>query len=87
MVSIDVDTTENAAQLAQFANQNRFPWRFAIAPKEMLTSFQREYGSQFLNTPSEPMVIIDPKGDPHLIDFGHRSAERLRALVAKYRTA
>jgi len=32
MVSIDVDTTENADQLRRFADDKGFGWRFAIAP-------------------------------------------------------
>ena len=87
MVSLDIDATETADQLAKFADLNRFNWRFAIAPKDMLTQFQREFGTQFLSPPSEPMFIIDPKGEPHLIDFGHRDAAKIRELVAKYRAA
>jgi hypothetical protein len=87
MVSLDVDTSENASQLAKFADAHRFAWRFAIAPKDMLVQFQRAFGTEFLTPPSEPMFIIDPKGDPHLIDFGHRDANRMRELVARYRTA
>ena len=85
MVSVDVDTTENADQLKRFADQHDFAWRFAIAPREMLVELQRSYGAQFLTPPSEPMLIVDPKGEAHLVPFGHRDANKLRALVAQYR--
>lgn len=85
MVSVDVDTTENADQLRRFADQHGFAWRLAIAPREMLVELQRAYGTQFLTPPSEPMLIVDPKGEAHLVPFGHRDANRLRALVAQYR--
>ena len=84
MVSVDVDTTENADQLRRFADQHGFGWRFAIAPREMLVELQRAYGAQFLTPPSEPMLIVDPKGEAHLVPFGHRDANKLRALVAQY---
>jgi hypothetical protein len=87
MVSIDVDPSENADQLKRFAEHYGFDWRLAIAPKEMLVSFQRAFGAEFLTPPSEPMFIIDPKGAPHLVPFGHRDAPRLRQLVNTYRAS
>ena len=87
MVSVDIDTTENAAQLARFGDQHGFAWRLAIAPREILVAFQREFGTEFLTPPSEPMFVVDPKGVAHLVPFGHRDAATIRALVAKYRAA
>jgi hypothetical protein len=87
MVSVDIDTTENAAQLAGFGDKYGFAWRLAIGPREMLVEFQNAFGTQFLAPPSEPMFIVDPKGTAHLVPFGHRDAATIRALVAKYRTA
>lgn len=86
MVSIDVDTTENADQLRRFGDQHGFGWRLALAPRDMLVELQRAYGTQFLTPPSEPMLIIDPRGEAHLIPFGHRNANMIRDLVARYRT-
>ena len=85
MVSIDVDTTENADQLRRFAEQHGFDWRFAIAPRDMLVELQRAFGTQFLTPPSEPMFIVDPKGEAHLVPFGHRDGNTIRALVTRYR--
>jgi hypothetical protein len=85
MVSIDVDTTENADQLRRFADQHGFAWRLAIAPREMLVELRRAYGTQFLTPPSEPMLIVDANREAHLVPFGHRDANKLRALVAQYR--
>ena len=85
MVSIDVDTTENADQLRRFAEQHGFVWRFALAPRDMLVELQRAFGTQFLTPPSEHMFIVDPKGEAHLIPFGHRDGNTIRALVARYR--
>jgi hypothetical protein len=87
MVSIDVDTTENAGQLARFGDQYGFAWRLAIGPRDLLAEFQKTFGTEFLTPPSEPMFIVDPKGTAHLVPFGHRDANELRVLVAKYRSA
>jgi hypothetical protein len=87
MVSVDIDTTENADQLARFGDKYGFAWRLAIGSREMLAEFQNAFGTQFLTPPSEPMFIVDPKGAAHLVPFGHRDAATIRALVAKYRAA
>jgi hypothetical protein len=85
MVSVDVDTTENADQLTRFAEQHGFAWRLALAPREMLVELQRAFGAQFLTPPSEPMLIVDANGEAHLVPFGHRDGNTLRAIVARYR--
>jgi hypothetical protein len=85
MVSLDVDTTESPDQLRRFAEQHGFEWRFAVAPRDMLVELQRAFGTQFLTPPSEPMFIVDPRGEAHLVPFGHRDGNTLRTLVARYR--
>jgi hypothetical protein len=85
MVSLDVDSSENADQLRRFAEQHGFEWRFAIAPRELLVELQRAYGTQFLTPPSEPMFVVDANGVAHLTPFGHRDAGALRAIVDRYR--
>ena len=85
MVSIDIDTNEDAEQLRRYADQQGFSWRFAIAPREMLRQLATAFGTQFLDPPSEPMFMVDPKGAPHLVPFEHRDAARLAALVRQYR--
>jgi hypothetical protein len=51
----------------------------------MLVELQRAYGTQFLTPPSEPMLIVDPRGEAHLVPFGHRDGNTLRTFVARYR--
>ncbi len=85
MVSIDVDSSEDAEQLRRFTDQQGFSWRFAIAPREMLRQLETAFGTRFLGPPSEPMFIVDPQGAPHLVPFEHRDAARLAALVRQYR--
>ncbi len=85
MVSIDVDSSEDADQLRRFSDQQGFTWRFAIASRDALRQLATAFGTQFMDAPSEPMFIIDPKGTPHLVPFEHRDAARLAALVRQYR--
>lgn len=86
MVSLDIDPSESAAQLKAFAERNGFAWRFAIAPREMLTALQQAYGTQFLTPTAEPMFFVSPAQRPSTGSFGRRDAGRMRTLVAANRT-
>ena len=85
MVSVDIDPNENADLLRRYADQNEFPWRFAVAPREMLQAFGAAFGTQFLIPTSEPMFIVDPRGEPHLLPFSRKSADALRGFVRQFR--
>jgi len=87
MVSIDVEPNEDGAILKRYANQNQFPWHFAVAPRQLSQALRDSFGNQFLNPPSEPMVIIDQKGGAHLVPYGHRDAGKLRQLLAQFTAA
>jgi len=85
MVSLDTDANESADLLRRYVDQNGFPWRFALAPREVLRELADTFGTQFLTQPSEPMFIVDPRGTPHLLPFGRKSADALRSAVQQYR--
>ncbi len=85
MVSLDTDPNENADLLRRYADQNGFPWRFALAPREILRELGDTFGTQFPTQPSEPMFLVDPRGAPHLLPFGRKSATALRGFVQQYR--
>jgi len=85
MISVDIDASESADLLRRYADQNGFPWRFAVVPREMLQAFGAAFGTQFLIPTSEPMFIVDPRGGPHLLPFGRKSADALRGFVAQFR--
>jgi len=88
MVSLDVDLNESADQLRRYAEENRFNWRFAVAPREMVRVLGETYGQSFLLLSSaEPMFIVDPVGKDHLLPLGRKSADTLRARIAQHRGA
>ena len=85
MVSLDIDTNEDAALLRRYAEQNSFGWRFAVAPRDAVRQLGEAFGTQFLAPPSEPMFVVDRAGTPHLLPFGRKSAEALRTALSQYR--
>jgi hypothetical protein len=85
MISLDTDTSEDAALLARFADEMGFSWRFALSPKEVLAQLAAAFGTEFLTQPSEPMFLIDAKGATHALPFGHKSADQLRRSIQQFR--
>lgn len=85
MVSLDTDANESADLLRRYVEQNGFPWRFALAPREVLRQLSVAFGTQFLTQPSEPMFLVDPRGGVHLLPFGRKSADALRGFVQQHR--
>ena len=86
MISLDVDSSENAAQLRAYADRNGFTWKFAVAPRELLDALQRTYGTQFLTPTAEPMFFVGPAQRLSPGSFGRRDAGTMRSLVAANRT-
>lgn len=76
-IGIDIDPNEDAAMLKQYIEEKGFDWRYAVAPVEFSREIGQLYGAQLLNPPSAPMLIIDRKGNVHLLPFGVKSAEDL----------
>jgi thiol-disulfide isomerase/thioredoxin len=76
-VGLDVDPNENAAGLKAYAEQNNFDWLFAVASPEVYHEFSDLYSPQFVNPPSAPILIIDRKGEVHLLPFGLKSSDDL----------
>lgn len=85
MISLDTDPSESADLLRRYVEQQGFAWRFAIAPPDVIRELGDRFGTQFLTQPSEPMFLIDPRGDTHVLPFGRKSAAQLRQFVTQYR--
>jgi cytochrome oxidase Cu insertion factor (SCO1/SenC/PrrC family) len=84
MIGIDVDPNEDAALHRRYVVGEGWGWRWAVAPRELVRALVDAYGTQFSTPPTEPMLVIDAQGRPHAV-FGHKNANDLRELVARYR--
>jgi hypothetical protein len=81
---LDIDPNENEAILKTYVNSHGFDWTYAVAPASVAREIGNLYGDQFLNPPSAPMFIIDRQGHVHLLQFGVKSAQDLKAAVEPY---
>jgi|SRR5688572_1160184 len=83
-VSLDVDLSESAADLAAYADREGFDWRFAMADADLYRILQARFGVAVTNPPSTPLIVIEPGGLVRPLEFGQgtRSAEALLAELA-----
>jgi cytochrome oxidase Cu insertion factor (SCO1/SenC/PrrC family) len=78
-VGLDIDPNEDAAMLREYLTQHGFDWLYAVAPAEVSSEIGELYGSQYLNPPSAPILLIDRHGVVHPLEAGRKSAESLLA--------
>jgi cytochrome oxidase Cu insertion factor (SCO1/SenC/PrrC family) len=79
-----VDPNETADALKKYSNRHGFNGHYAVAPAELSREFAQLYGSQFLNPPSTPMLIIDRHGQVHSLPFGIKSAQELYQAASPF---
>lgn len=83
-IGIDIDPNENTDALKSYIEKNGFSWYYAIAPDHVAREIGQLYGTQFLNPPSTPMLIIDSHGEVHTLPFGIKSSEELLGFLQMY---
>jgi thiol-disulfide isomerase/thioredoxin len=83
-VVLDVDKNENGDSLAAYRSKNGFQGRYAVAGTDVARALAADFGDQFLNPPSTPVLIIDRHGEAHLLPFGIKSAEELRQALEPF---
>lgn len=78
-VGIDVDPTEDAADLAEYAEREGFDWPFVKADAGLVQLLTDRYGFGVTNPPSTPTFIVT-NGEVRALEFGRvRTAEELVA--------
>ena len=80
-VVLDVDPNEDAAGLAAYREKHGFQGRYAVASKDVARALAAEFGDQFLNPPSTPMLVIGTDGTVTLTEFGHKNPDEIVALA------
>jgi thiol-disulfide isomerase/thioredoxin len=83
-MGMDIDPNEDAPKLKTFTETNDFNWKYVVAPAEVSRELASLYGSQFLNPPSTPMLVIDRHGVAHPLPFGIKSADTLMKALQPF---
>ena len=81
-VSIDVEPTEVAEDLAAYAQREGFDWPFVLADATLATELRERFGNGVLLPPGMPKLLIDSDGTIELLPLGELlSADEIAALV------
>ena len=83
-IGLDIDPNEDSASLKSYVENNGFDWRYAVSNADISKEVSSLYGSQFLNPPSTPIVIIDRHGEAHPMPFGLKSADDLMKFIKPF---
>jgi cytochrome oxidase Cu insertion factor (SCO1/SenC/PrrC family) len=83
-VSLDVDPNERAGDLAEYARQFGFDWRFAIASPDVARSLAMTFGDQVLSPPSTPLIVLGRDGQVVERHLGGLDADDLVALFREH---
>lgn len=81
LVGLDVDPNEDAAAVKEYTGKHGFSWYYAVAPVDVAREIGNLYGSQFLNPPSAPILLIDRDGKVVPLETGLKNVEKLKNSV------
>lgn len=81
-VSVDVEPTEIAEDLATYADREGFDWPFVLADAELATALRDRFGTEVMFPPGMPKILVRPDGSAELLPLGELlSAAQIAALV------
>lgn len=67
ILGLNTDPNEDAAKVREYAEENDFGWRFAVAPTDLTDALVAEFGSTVVNAPSTPVVVVCDDGSAALL--------------------
>ncbi len=86
-IALNIDPHENADMLKMYTAKHGFDWIYAVTPAEVPAELSKLYGAQVINPPSAPLLVIDRKGQVHLLPFGVKSAADLYNALQPFLSA
>lgn len=78
-ISLGIDPTELPEDLAAYAKERGFDWRFVLADRDLLRKLADTFGDQVLSPPSTPKILIGRDGTVTGPSFGMKDAADLEA--------
>ncbi|MBW2998599.1 redoxin family protein [Candidatus Woesearchaeota archaeon] len=79
-VSLNIDPNEDEEMVREFAQKNRFDWKYSVAPKDLTQMLLDEFGPQIANPPQAPVILIC-KDSSKLLQRGVKSVEELEKAL------
>jgi thiol-disulfide isomerase/thioredoxin len=78
-VSLDVDPSERAPDLARYADERGFDWRFVVSDRALSRALAEAFGDQVLSPPSTPKIFVTADGRVIGPRFGIQDASAIEA--------
>jgi thiol-disulfide isomerase/thioredoxin len=83
-IGLDIDPNENSSALKGYVDKNGFDWLYSVSPADISHDIGNLYGTNFLNPPSTPILIVDRHGEAHPLPFGIKSAQDLLGYLEPF---
>jgi thiol-disulfide isomerase/thioredoxin len=81
-IALSVETDLDPSALAQYADQNGFEWRFAVASRELVQALAATFGTTIVNPPSTPHFILRADGSYTELSTGIHSSDAILAELS-----
>lgn len=83
-ISLGIDPSEVERDLAAYADDNGFDWRFAVAPRALSRALAEAFGDRVLAPPSTPRIVVTPDGQVIGPAFGIADAGTVEAELREH---
>lgn len=83
-ISLGVDSSEDAALLAAYAEKNGFTWRFAVSNPELTKALVAQFDRSVTNPSAVPIFFVRPDGTFSELYRGGHSTDELVKLIQQY---
>ncbi len=83
-ISLGIDPSEAERDLAAYADDNGFDWRFAVAPRALSRALAEAFGDRILAPPSTPRIVVTPDGQIIGPAFGIADAGTVEAELREH---
>lgn len=80
-VAVSVETDISDEDLARYADDAAFAWRFAVATPDALKAIVDEFGRESILPPSVPHVIVEPDGTYGDLRTGYSKPDEIVELM------
>ncbi len=81
IISLDLDTNEDAQALIDYSNVDNFEWQFVTSTLPMYHDLGNRYGALYLDPTLGPFLLVDRKGQVTNIELGLKTADELKTLL------
>lgn len=82
-ISLDTDSNEDETRVKEHIESKGYDWYYAVSPIEVTKALIDEYGTDIVNAPSTPVILICKNGEAKKLKSGIKTADDLEAEIVK----